>query len=165
MAPDSGAPLDRGAGLSASTHTRVTLHLGVLVQPYRAEGKGVSSLTTGDVAEILEEEYSVMGAFFQAHREEIIGAVSRSVEGALESMMMGRRVDTWGSATQLIQREFRRFISSREAEQVGIPNVPTLAAIRGVNHRLKHPYAKRNPRRPSFRDTGLYMASFRAWVS
>jgi hypothetical protein len=160
--PDSGSP-----GVTRSTDRgsrRLTLHLGVLVQPYRSSTAKAGSLTTVDVAEILEAKYGVMEAFYRVHKDVVMGAVARSMEGALESLLMGRRVDTWGSATQLIQSEFRRFISSREAEKVGIPGTPTKAALRGVNHRLKHPYAKRNARRPSFRDTGLYMASFRAWV-
>jgi hypothetical protein len=163
MAPaDSGSP---GATRFAGRGTgRLTLHLGVLVQPYRSSTAKAAALTTADVAEILEAKYELMGTFYRVHQDVVMGAVARSMEGALESLMMGRRVDTWGSATQVIQSEFRRFISSREAEKVGIPGTPTKAALRGVNHRLKHPYAKRNARRPSFRDTGLYMASFRAWV-
>jgi hypothetical protein len=35
--------------------------------------------------------------------------------------------------------------------------------MRGVNHRFMHPYARR-PSRPSFIDTGLYVANFTAWV-
>jgi len=84
---------------------------------------------------------------------------------AVELVMMGRRgADPYARAMSDLQHRFRRFISSREVERVGIPGVPTQAALRGVNHRLKHPYRKSNPRRPSFRDTGLYEASFRAWI-
>lgn len=160
MAPDSGVPLRRGGtALGPGAASRLTLHLGVLVQPYRNNG-----LTTADVAHFLETKYGVMGAFYRVHQDVIMGAVAKSMEGAIESLVMGRRVNPWGYATQLIQREFRIFISSMEAERVGIDGTPTLAAWRGVNHRLKHPYAKSNPRRPSFRDTGLYMASQRAWM-
>lgn len=130
-----------------------------MVQPYRNDG-----LTTADVARFLEDQYGVMGAFYRSHEADVVKALEESLGGAVESLMMGRRVEPWGRATQAIQREFRDFISSKEAERVGIPGTPTKAALRGVNHRLKHPYAKRNPRRPSFRDTGLYMTSFRAWV-
>jgi hypothetical protein len=38
------------------------------------------------------------------------------------------------------------------------------AATAGVNHRKKKPYAKANPARPAFVDTGLYQSAFRAWV-
>jgi len=141
------------------------LHLGVLVQPYRARSRRVGAVTTGDVAEILEARYGLMAAFYRVHQEEVVEAVGNSLSGAFETLMMGQRVDPWGEAMQSIQSAFRKFISSREAERVGIPGTPTKAALRGVNHRLKHPYRKSNPRRPSFRDTGLLMASFRAWVS
>lgn len=160
--PDSGLPPSRG--FQRHSATRMTLHFGVLVQPYRATAKSAGATTTGDVAEILEEKYGVMQAFYRVNQDIVSGAIAKSLEGATESLLMGRRVDPWGYATQLLQREFRHFISSKQAEQVGIPGTPTKAALRGVNHRFKHPYAKRNARRPSFRDTGLYMGSFRAWV-
>jgi hypothetical protein len=78
--------------------------------------------------------------------------------------MMGQRVDPWARGMGKIEQRFRDFISLREVERVGIPGVPTKAALRGISHRLLHPYARSNQRRPSFRDTGLYMNSFRAWV-
>ena len=121
-------------------------------------------MTTGDVAEILEAKYGVIGAFVIVHESDIAAALEVSLGGAMESLMMGRAVDPWGRGMQIIQEKFRDFIASKEAEQVGIPGTPTQAALRGVNHRLKHPYRKSNPRRPSFRDTGLYMNSFRGWV-
>ena len=105
-----------------------------------------------------------MQAFYRVHGDDVVKAIEQSLGGAMESLLIGRQVDPWGSGMQLIQAAFRKFISSREAERVGIPGTPTKAAMRGVNHRLKHPYAKRNARRPSFRDSGLYMGSFRAWV-
>jgi hypothetical protein len=142
---------------------RLTLHLGVLVQPYRSPNKKVTGVTTGDVAEWLEGRYRIMEAFYRVHRADVEKAIENSLGGAMESLLMGRAVDPWGSAMQTIQQEFRDFISSKEAESVGIPNTPTHAALMGYSHRRKHPYA-REPRRPSFRDTGLYMASFRSWV-
>jgi hypothetical protein len=164
VAPDSGFPGQVPSSTPIFTKG-ATLHLGVLVQPYRASGKKVSAITTGDVAQILEDKYGVMAAFYRVREKDIGNAIENSLQGAMESMMMGgRAIDPWGAATQGIQRSFRYFISSSESERVGIPGTPTKAALRGVNHRLKHPYAKRNKRRPSFRDTYLYMNSFRAWV-
>lgn len=168
MAPDSGAaPQQQGmpTGPQPWAGQKVTLHLGVLVQAYRSSGKKITALTTGDVAQILETKYGIMAAFYRVHGQEVAADIEKSLGGALEALMMGQSIDPWGRATQSIERRFRDFISSREAERVGIPGAPTLAAIRGVNHRLAHPYARSNPRRPSFRDTGLYEASFRSWVS
>jgi len=50
-------------------------------------------------------------------------------------------------------------------DQLGYPGIPTGAAEAGVNHRLLHPYAKDNPERPSFIDTGQYQADFKSWVT
>jgi hypothetical protein len=122
------------------------------------------TITTADVAQFLEDKYGVMCAYYRVHQKDVTTAIESSVQGALEALVMGQVVDPWGSATQKIESGFREFINSKEAERVGIPGTPTQAALNGVNHRLRHPYAKRNPRRPSFRDTGLYVTSFRAWV-
>ena len=152
----------------------LTLHLGVLVQPYRAHpnkprrgaGARMSALTTADVAGFLEQKYKLMETFYRVHERDIAIALERSLDGSLQSLLIGKiRVDPWGAATQKIETMFRDFIATKEAERVWIVGTPTKAALRGVNHRLKHPYASRNPRRPSFRDTGLYMASFKSWVS
>jgi hypothetical protein len=153
-----GAVATGGAG---STVRPQTLHLGVLVQPY---ANGGTALTTADVARFLEDKYGVMGAYFRAHGPDVAKAIESGLSGALEALMMGRVVDPWGRGMQLIEAGFRDFILSREAERVGIPGTPTKAAQRGVSHRFKHPYARRAPR-PSFRDTGMYVNSFRAWVT
>lgn len=152
------APPTLGSGRS------LTLNLGVIVQPYRAEDNRTKAVTTGDVANWLEKEYGIMQVFARVHWPTIETALTNSVAGAMESLFMGRRVDPFGRGMQAIQSRFRQFISSREAERVGIPGTPTGAALRGVNHRKKHPYA-RGVRRPSFDDTGMYMGSFRSWIS
>lgn len=177
MVADSGAPgpaPPSSYSPAVGAGQRLTLHLGVLVQPYRswtlAPGEkrrkpgATLPVTTGDVAGWLETKYGVMEAFYRVRGNVVARAVEESLSGALESILMGHAVDPWGAATQTIQHSFRDFISSRAIEQAGIPGVPTKAALMGVNHRRAHPYSKRNPRRPSFRDTGLYMASFRSWV-
>jgi broad specificity polyphosphatase/5'/3'-nucleotidase SurE len=143
----------------------LTLHLGVVVSPYRSNSRKSRSLTTADVARILEAKYGLMAAYFRVHEKDVAGAIEQSVQGAIETLMLGGSpTDPWAAGMQTIQQGFRDFINSKEAEKVGIPGTPTKAALMGVNHRFKHPYARRNPRRPSFRDTGLFVASFRSWV-
>jgi hypothetical protein len=173
MAPDDSTQSVPNAPLAIGSGQHLTLHLGILVQPYRAKSAKAAAMTTGDVAEILEAKYGLMAAFYRVHETDVAQAIETSLEGALESLLMqtsrgvaafGQAVDPWGRGMQLIQQEFRDFINSKEAERVGIPGVPTKAALRGVSHRRKHPYAGRNPRRPSFRDTGLLVSSFRSWV-
>lgn len=154
------------------------LHLGVIELSYAdfdpATGKKRKgrkkkdrngSLTTGDVAEILESKYHVMEIFFQEHEEEILGYISDAMVGALETALMGgpSNADPYAAANDKIKVAFQTFIESGEMERLGYPGVPTQAALDGVSHRFKHPYAKR-PARPSFVDTGLYVNSFKAWL-
>lgn len=144
-----------------------TLHLGVADVPYASK----SRKTTGDVAEILEGRYGIMQAFWARHGQDYVDGLVMDSMQAMEASLSGKsmKADTRSVLSQM-QHDFRTFISSREAESavrgVGPMRfpVPTLAALRGVSHRYKHPYAKGHGRRPSFRDTGLYEASFRAWI-
>ena len=156
-----------------------TLHLGVLDIPYaydqetktkkgkvrKKKKKITKSTTTGEVAEYLENKYGIMEAFFDEHEEAIIEAVSESLAGAIESIATGAGAgnDPYAAATYGINEMFRKFISNSEVEGV-VPGTPTKAALKGVAHRKAHPYAKANPRRPSFVDTGLYEASFMSWI-
>ena len=164
----------------------LTLHLGVKDIPYdynppapkkaarkpRKRGKlrakkAVTTQTTGDVAEILEAKYGLMQKFFDVKKALIAAALTQSVESAIENMLMTgapRPLSVTSEAEGDIADMFKRFILTGEAETVGIPGTPTAAARKGVNHRLLHPYAKANPQRPSFRDTGLFESSFAAWV-
>lgn len=125
-----------------------------------------NEMTTGDVAEILEAKYHVMEIFYEMHKEDVAKDLAESVVGALETIMMGgpADLDALGGATSKIEERFRDFLTNREMEKLGYPGVPTQAALDGVNHRFKHPYAQKNKRRPSFVDTGLYQASFKAEV-
>lgn len=133
-------------------------------ESYTAPAAGAE--TTGDVATWLEDEYHVMEVFLEERRPKIEDAMAESIRGAFESLLLGGPID----ATPFAQGEsevgalFRAFLSERGMDAVGVPGVPTKAAMKGVNHRLKHPYAKSNRERPSFIDTGLYQASFRVWV-
>jgi hypothetical protein len=122
--------------------------------------------TTGDVAEILEDKYRVMGNFFDAHETDIAGALEETIGDAFENLLSGINPGSNATAAAMGQIEtlFHTFISTQEMDGMGIPGVPTQAALNGVNHRLAHPTAKSNPSRPSFRDTGLFDANFKAWI-
>jgi hypothetical protein len=148
------------------------LHLGVIELPYvdaptpgrkRSRKRRASTVTTGDVAGWLENRYGVMQAFATVHEKDVAADLEKSVVGALESFMLGApaQLDPFGSATSSIEDRFKQFLSTREVETVGIPGVPTQAALMGINRRLK---SGRGPRRPSFIDTSLYQSSFKAWV-
>jgi len=137
------------------------LHLGVIDIPHSG-GKG--NLTTGDLAEILEAKYHIYQTFYERHQSEIIGALERSLQDFLEDRLSGSPANavSFAGGEAAIKALFSRFIDSEEMN--GLPGVPTAAARAGVSHRRKHPYAKRNPPRPSFRDTGEFEDAFRAWV-
>lgn len=169
----------------------LTLHLGVVDIPYadssyeappkkmrlggakrgKAEApptkKGGGAKTTGDVAEILEDKYHVIEFFYEDLGGELIaGALENSVLGAIESVVLGAPVDSirpTAEAEGEIEAAFRHFLDQREMDGHA-PGVPTAASVAGVNHRFLHPYAKSNKSRPSFIDTGLYQANFKAWV-
>jgi hypothetical protein len=162
-----------------------TLHLGVIDIPYNtvpteykknARKSGTAGTeTTGDVAEWLEDKYHVMEVFFELHEDKVAKALESSVEQALDMLYLGAPVENinpFNAASADIEKSFKHFLDSQEIETIGIPGVPTQAALDGVSHRFKDPrFVKKGkklvkrPRRPSFIDTGLYEATMKAWVS
>lgn len=149
------------------------LHLGVADIPYAHElapdvGKRDKvpggTQTTGDVATWLEDKYHVMEVFFQEHGDDVAKSLEGSLAGALEALLLGgapASLDAFGPATMEIHDLFQHFLDSQEIEHLGIPGVPTKAALMGVNRRRK---SKRGPRRPSFIDTGIFEANFFNWI-
>ena len=141
------------------------LHIGVIDYKYTENAKSVS---TGDVAQILEKRYAVMTGFVVSHIQDIANDMAESYAGALESMMMGGPAgNPMSEATSKISTRAKHYLSSREAERVLAPGsgrfvVPTHAAILGINHRKKNP--RTGIRRPSFIDTGMYQNSLIAWT-
>ena len=175
------------AGTVSAPPNRITLNLGVIDMPYHnyappekvsqaKKGKvnkpvkpksDASTKTTGDIAEILEDKYGVLDSFAFARLPDIAKALEESIAGELETLLMGGHPggNPFQSAESSITTMMKKFISAQEIEHMGIDGVPTQAALNGVNHRLKHPYAKANERRPSFIDTGLLLNSLKAWFS
>ena len=171
----------------------LTLHLGVIDQPYgkagvlpplkraskrkpsarmlqraiaRTHAFKVASITTAEVATILEAKYHLFTVFYELNQGRIADMFADAAAGALENVLLGApsSLSLTADAEQEIEKRFKQAISAREYDKI-IPGVPTQAALKGVNHRLKRPYAKDNPERPSFRDTGLLQASFKAWTT
>lgn len=126
----------------------------------RAHGADSPVETTGDVASVLEAKYHVMEAFFASNIEAIGDQIAEAMMGSLENQALGGPEIGLGDAEEFIGQRFRDFIDNSEIERVGLPGVPTDAALKGVNSRMRD---KMGGRRPSFRDTGLYAASFRSW--
>lgn len=137
------------------------LTLGVIEQPYQ-DSPGV---TTGDVAEILEAKYHPMEIFYEVHQQEVADDLAEGFAGTLESMLKGAPVDPadlFLSGTAKIDAAFKNFLLTGEMESLGIPGVPTKAAVERRSLRFKK---KRGPsKRPSFIDTGLYESNFKSWI-
>jgi hypothetical protein len=135
----------------------------------RAVGSNVNS--TGDVAVILEEKYHIFETFAEVLGFDVIASsLEHSLDDAIKDIQAGapeKGLSVTLAAEQELETAFRIFIDQQEMDGTGTAGlpVPTKAALRGVNHRFLHPYAKGNPARPSFRDTGLYEASFKAWMT
>ena len=148
------------------------LHLGVIDVPYaqapskrRRRKVRAGTQTTGDVAGWLEDRYHVMEHFWNLHADDVVQALEGSLQGAIDNLLMGApmSVSAFGQAETAIEDRFKRMLAERELDVLGFPGIPTGAAQRGVSHRHKRPNVRRGPR-PSFIDTGLYQASFKAWV-
>jgi hypothetical protein len=136
------------------------------------------STTTGDVATYLENDYHVMRTFLELHEDEIGDFLADAMAGEIESLAQGKPVIPLAShnvTTQLgdrvidghsvngrIEEAFRGYLDSREWQLISGQTVD--AADAGVNHRKKRPYSSKNKARAAFVDTGLYQASFRAWL-
>jgi hypothetical protein len=150
-----------------------TLHLGVVDVAY--SGKD-GATTTGDVAGYLEKEYHIMRVFLELHEDQIGEFLADAIAGEIESLAQGKPVSAFSKdiTTQLgsqaitgksvngkIEEAFRDYLDTREWKQVSGQTVD--AAEQGVSHRKKQPYQKRKAR-AEVSDTGLYQASFRAWI-
>ena len=127
------------------------------------EASGEGPTTTVQVATILEEKYGVMQAFFDDTKDHILSECIHSLEGALEDLYSGAPVkDPYAEATQNIDAGFRQWLMQGEIETLGIPGVPTQAAIERRSLRFKEGVAA-GPR-PSFIDTATYELSFRSEI-
>lgn len=136
-------------------------------QPGPAQQAAMQRQTTGDVAVLLEARYHIMEKYYELRKEFVKQIIVQAMHDKLERIHMGQAS---GSSALLtpndlgdIRQDFQDMLDRRAFDNV-INGVPTRAAKMGVNHRLKHPYAKSNPARPSFIDTGLYQTNFRAWT-
>lgn len=143
-----------------ATEAEITEALRNGVYPKRSAIRG--SITTGDVAEILEAKYNVMGYFFTAYQEDIADQFADALGGSLENILLGGPppANPFAAAESAMEDMFRKFIDTKTMDGM-VPGVPTAASLKGVSKRFKR---KRGPVRPSFQDTGIYEASFKSWV-
>jgi hypothetical protein len=158
-----------------------TLHLGVIDQFYQPpptsapkrigkkprRRRSARTISTGDVAEILEAKYHIFEFFWELHQGDIINYLTESYEGAMETFLLGGplNLDPSGAATSKIEDRFKQMLSLRELDSLGYPGIPTAAAMAGKSSRFKSGYTKNRTPRPSFIDTGLLQSSAKAWIT
>jgi hypothetical protein len=137
-----------------------TVHLGVVDVGYSEEGQ---SVTTGQVAQILEDNYGVMRTFVELHQQDIGDELVAQMDAILKSASQGGTLHVGDIHFPEINAMFRDYLDRAEWEKTSFQ--PTMAAVLGNSKRKKMPYSMKNKPRPSFIDTGLYQASFRTWVA
>ena len=158
------------------------LHLGVVDVAY--VGGDENATTTGDVAEYLEKDYRIMEVFFEAKKEKVLSYVSDILVHQIEALTQGASPPPGGKIfVPEIESLFRDFVTSREVESI---TGQTEAARLGISHRFKDAKNRtisaqsivsgkakavkmvavqsRGPRQ-SFVDTGLYVDSFKSWLT
>ena len=123
--------------------------------------------TTYGVAMILEKKYHVMGRLYEKHKAHVTQLLIDEMAGQMANLRVQGRSNAsmtldLSAAASAITDIIKQGIAQRELD--GFPGIPTRAARMGVNHRLKHPYARNNPERPSFIDTSLYHTSITSWI-
>jgi hypothetical protein len=136
------------------------LCLGVQNLQYNIPGSEEQT-TTVEVANKLENRYSIMHLYTILHKDVIQNAVSNAYKGKLESAFLGKPNSKLPNQIDAIEHSFKQMLSSQELESLGLPGIPTTAALKGIRSRLKK---QKGLRRPSFIDTGAYEASFKSWI-
>jgi hypothetical protein len=119
--------------------------------------------TTHDVADFLEAKYQVVERFVTDNERDIRALVKEQSERHARAVVKGRPPNNLKLTTD-IKQMFKSYIL-RKALDGRVAGVPTLASLRGVNHKLKHPYSKKNKPRQSFYDSGLYLQNFKSWIA
>ncbi|MEB7738588.1 hypothetical protein NGB58_04745 [Escherichia coli] len=120
--------------------------------------------TTFDVACDLEERYEIFTHFWEMHKDEIIQEAGTELAYQLVNRLKHKAplpaMWVMGDTLDI----FHRFLEAEEMAGMTINGnqVPTQAALLGVNSRLKDKYT--GERRPSFIDGGLFKGSFIAWI-
>jgi hypothetical protein len=131
------------------------IHLGVVEIPYAETNQ-----ETGDVAQILEDKFGVMGIFAEQNEKKIAGYIENGLQGAIENALAGapESADPFGSAMADIEDRFQGYIDGAEH---GIVLKKQSAPKKGA--RFKRQYRKATSSL-AFYETGLYRNSFKAWV-
>ena len=118
--------------------------------------------TTFDVALELESEYLLFSTFWRMYKKEICNEVGEMFAYQIINRIKHGAPEFEGE--KLLGRTMKNFNIYLENEEMrgapGVRGVPTLAAKKGYNSRLK----TFGPRRPSFIDSGTLKTHFMAWI-
>ena len=148
------------------------LKLGVIDVP---EPEGGTSYTVGKE---LEEKYQLFSKFAEYDMSNIVKMLSESAAGALETMQITGQMppDPFAAAGEEITDSFKKFIQNETLASMGVPGVPTKAALEGRTLRTKGgknvSKVKKGQqfkeivgaRRPSFIYSGVLQSSLKVWV-
>lgn len=123
--------------------------------------------TAGTVADYLEKQYHIVDVFWAMHGDEVVDLINDIAAERLEKVLAGELNIKDTSLARMskpampkIQAMFRNFLDKREMD--GQEGVPTTAAINGISHWYRQERGR--GQRPSFVDSGIYRAAFRAWI-
>jgi hypothetical protein len=162
----------------------ITLHMGFVNTPYTRETKlrpiasakveekrkvqrnFSKTMTAPKVANILERKYDIVETFSKIYEDEINSLLhERYSEIASKFISEGKSTtatlkNLMKPSTKKIESMFRQFIDGEEMNGM-VPGVPTEIALGG---KIRKKGGRRFKSRPSFEKSGIYRASFRAWV-
>lgn len=151
----------------------LTLNLGVIDQPYSnakyMDGVKPSAATTAQVAVWLENKYHIMEHFWMIYgapdnapiQKAMLDSLSKTIRTLMVSRQAPRNINPFGTAMGQVEFLFKQMLDKKELDHLAYPGIPTLQSLKGYSNRFKR---RRGPPRPSFIDTGLYSASFKAWL-
>ena len=118
--------------------------------------------TTGQVAKILEEKYSVMGEFYDHYKQDVEDLLIDALVGELEARLQGKPPTAIEvMPLQKVDTLFKQYLSRNEWQQLTGQTIKS--AQLAISHRKKG--KKRAGPRPAFIDTGLYQKAFTAWLT
>ena len=106
-----------------------------------------------------------METFFEVNEEKIGAICAKNMQLIVDDLLAGLPVqnqDPFAASMSEVEALFKDWVTTGEAERVGIPGTPTKASIQRRSLRFKKKVSP-GPR-PSFVATSLFEGSFRAWM-
>lgn len=138
------------------------LHLGVVDTPY-VDAEHHDRVTTGEVAEKLENEYGVMHVFYEDREKRIAALLEKAVQSEINNLIKyGKDPSLSGINLSKVEAMFRDYLDMNDWTRITGRIIKS--AVQGKSLRFKAVEGRRASR-PAFIDTGLYQSSFKAWIT